>query len=176
MHGFRVHTLVDITDNGNLQRSFPFKTKSDITVHNKETLAVARNQNNNFNTLLQLLQIRGNIIWEIPPKKYNTLLGNTKFGTVYEGKQNTWTFQFFTEQSELYGDFNNPTGQLIEDFNLVPVITDCEDTANFPIKTFITRNLEKPSTNMATQEQKVINAIYGDIINTYFSYAGETNK
>ena len=102
MHEFRVHTLVDITDNGNLQRSFPFKTKSDTTVHNKETLAVARNQNNNFNTLLQLLQIRGNIIWEIPPKKYTTLLGNTKFGTVYEGKQNTWTFQFFTEQSELY--------------------------------------------------------------------------
>lgn len=103
-------------------------------------------------------------------------MGNTKFGTVYEGKQNTWTFQFFTEQSELYGDFNNPTGQLIEDFNLVPVITECEDTANFPIKTFITRNLEKPSINMATKEQKVINAIYGDIINTYFSYAGETNK
>ena len=63
MYEFYVHTLVDITDNGNLQKAFPFQTKSGDVIHNKETLSIAKNQNSNFNTMLQLLQIRGNIVW-----------------------------------------------------------------------------------------------------------------
>ena len=47
-------------------------------------------------------------------------------------------------------------GQLIEDFNLVPIINFCKETATFPSTAFLTQN---PQT-----------------INTYFSYAGESNK
>ena len=54
MYEFRVHTLVDITENGVLTKPFPFKTPSGDVVHDKQTLAIARNQNNNFNTMLQL--------------------------------------------------------------------------------------------------------------------------
>jgi hypothetical protein len=61
MHEYRIHTLVDITDNGNLKKQFPFTTESGIKVHDKHTLAIARDQNSNFSTMLQLLQMRGNI-------------------------------------------------------------------------------------------------------------------
>ena len=64
MYEFYVHTLVDITDNGVLQKPFPFKTPGGEVVHDRQSLLMARNQNNNFNTMLQLLQIRGNITWE----------------------------------------------------------------------------------------------------------------
>ena len=103
MYEFRVHTLVDITDNGLLQKPFPFKTLGGEVVHDKQSLAMARNQNNNFNTMLQLLQIRGNITWEQPPMRLDQTLGNTGFGRFYEGKHNSWHFQFFTEQMEVYG-------------------------------------------------------------------------
>ena len=156
MYEFRVHTLVDITDNGSLHKPFPFKTPSEEVVHDKHTLAMARNQNNNFNTMLQLLQIRGNVTWEVPPLRINDTLGNSAFGSVYEGKHLSWHFTFFAEQNEVYGDHLNPTAQLIDDFNLVPIINFCKETATFPTSTFI------------TQDSRTIN--------TYFSYAGEANK
>ena len=176
MHEFFVHTLVDITENGNLQKTFPFQTKADETISDKDTLKVAKNQNNNFNTMLQLLQIRGNIVWEKPPIRLNNTLGNTGFGSAYEGTHTSWHFQFFTEQSDVYGDVTNPIGQLSDDFNLVPIINFCKETAKFPIQTFITKNLTQPTLNPVTDKQKVINALSGDIINTYFSYAGYSNK
>ena len=156
MYEFRVHTLVDITDNGSLHRPFPFKTTSGEIIHDKNSLAVAKNQNNNFNTMLQLLQIRGNVTWEAPPHKIHDTIGNSGFGTEYTGKQTSWHFSFFTEQSEVYGSVDNPTGQLADDFNLVPIINFFKETATFPTSTFITLDPK--------------------LINTYFSYAGESNK
>ena len=156
MYEFLIHTLVDITDNGNLKKEFPFKTKANELIHDRESLAIARNQNSNFNTMLQLFQMRGNITWERPPIRENRTIGNTKFGTAYEGKQNVWHFQFFTEQLEVYGDPQAPTSQLINDFHLVPILNFCKETAAFPTATFI------------TQDSRTIN--------TYFSYAGEYNK
>ena len=156
MYEFRVHTLVDITDNGNLKREFPFKTSGDEVVHDKHTLTIARHQNANFNTMIQLLQIRGNITWEVPPMRINETLGNSAFGSAYEGKHISWHFAFFVEQSEVYGEQQEPTAQLIDDFHLVPILNFCKETATFPTATFITQNSET--------------------INTYFSYAGEINK
>jgi hypothetical protein len=156
MYEFRVHTLVDITDNGSLHKQFPFKTQGGELIHDRQTLITAKNQNNNFNTMLQLLQMRSNITWEQPSMKIHNTLGNSGFGSAYEGKHMSWHFTFFTEQNAVYGDPENPTGQLIQDFNLVPIINSCKETATFPQSTFI------------TQDSKTIN--------TYFSYAGEYNK
>jgi hypothetical protein len=156
MYEFRVHTLIDITDNGNLKREFPFKTSGNEVVHDKHTLTIARHQNANFNTMIQLLQMRGNITWEVPPMKVNETLGNSAFGSAYEGKHISWHFAFFTEQTDVYGKPQEPTAQLIDDFHLVPILNFCKETATFPTATFITQNSET--------------------INTYFSYAGEINK
>lgn len=157
MYTFTVHTLVDITNNGVLKGDFPFKTKANELIHNKESLFVARNQNSNFTTLLQVLQMRGNITWENQPEKTHDLIANTKFGTAYEGKHMNWKFTFQVEQEDIYGDASTKNvGQLIEDFNLVPIMTFCKETATFPSNTFITE---------------------GDrTINTYITYEGFQNK
>ena len=125
-------------------------------VHDKNTLTIARHQNSNFNTMIQLLQMRGNITWEIPPMRINETLGNSAFGSAYEGKQMSWHFAFFTEQSDVYGEPQEPTAQLMDDFHLVPILSFCKETATFPTATF------------TTQDSRTIN--------TYFSYTGEYNK
>ena len=171
MHEYRIHTLVDITDNGNLKKQFPFETLSGHKVHDKHTLAVARAQNSNFSTMLQLLQMRGNITWENPPQKVELPnLGNHGFGSYYEGPHATWHFQFFTEQAGVYGEMVDPTVNLVDDFSLIPVMTQCHNTAHFPIQTFVTREMQ------GTDRQKIIGALAGGVINTYFSYAGPIDK
>ena len=156
MHEYRIHTLVDITDNGNLKQAFPFKTTGGELIHDKHSLAVARDQNSNFNTMLQLLQMRGNITWEQPPMRITDTIRNHAFGTFYEGTQTTWHFQFFTEQSGVYGDLQDPTAQLVEDFHQVPIVSFCKETVTFPLSTFDTQDLRT--------------------LNTYFSYAGPIDK
>ena len=157
MHEYRIHTLVDITDNGNLKQAFPFKTLSGDVIHDKHSLSIARNQNSNFNTMLQLLQMRGNVTWENPPQRMDLpTLGNHGFGSFYEGKHTTWHFQFFAEQPGVYGDDIDPTAFLQGDFHQVPIVGFCKETATFPLSTFDTQT---PTT-----------------INTYFSYAGPTDK
>ena len=38
MHEYRLHTLVDITENGNLKQQFPFKTLAGNEIHDKHSL------------------------------------------------------------------------------------------------------------------------------------------
>ena len=171
-----IHTLVDITKNGSLAKNFPFETAAGHMIDGKESLRTARNQNSNFNTMIQMLQIRGNIVWEEDPVRFTHDLSVTKFGSYYEGTNTSWHFTFFTEQTDVFGDKQNPTEQLVEDFNLVPILTECKNTAHFPIQTFITKDLQQPTLNTPTKEQKVLNALSGDIINTYFTYGGWLNK
>ena len=176
MHLFTMHSLVDITKNSNLAKTFPFETDAGDMIEDKQTLKTARNQNGNFNTMIQILQLRGNIVWEQDPLRLYNDHTITKFGSYYEGTSISWHFNFYTEQTGLFGDDHNPTEQLTEDFNLVPVLAECKNTAHFPIQTFITKDLQQPALNTPTKEQKVLNALSGDIINTYFTYGGWQNK
>tara|TARA_E500000331_G_C17117430_1_gene652345 strand:- start:57 stop:587 length:531 start_codon:yes stop_codon:yes gene_type:complete len=176
MHSYMIHTMVDITKNGNLSRNFPFETAAGDVIEDKNSLRVAKHQNNNFETMIQMLQIRGNIVWEEDPMRYTHDLTATRFGKYYDGHNTSWHFTFFTEQTDVFGNESNPIEQLIEDFNLVPIMPECMNTAHFPIQTFITKDLQQPGSNPGTKEQKVINALSGDIINTYFTYSGWHNK
>ena len=101
--------------------------------------------------------MRGNIIWENPPSRIEIpSTGNHGFGSFYEGKHNTWHFQFYVEQSGVYGDINDPVGQLIDDFHHVPVVSFCKETVTFPTSAFDTQDYRTK--------------------NTYFSYAGSVDK
>ena len=171
MHQFTIHTLVDITRHGNLRNNFPFETPAGDLIKDKETLRIARSQNANYNTMLQLLQIRGNILVEEEPVRTTEDLGYTKFGSFYEGTHNVWRLNFYTEQADIFARQSFPLGELESDFNIVPVLTECKETAFFPIKAFITVNMEHQNS-----QQKVVNALSGDIKNTYFTYGGFQNK
>ena len=74
------------------------------------------------------------------------------------------------DKTDIFGDESDPTENLVEDFNLVPIMSECSNTAHFPIQTFVTKDLS------GTSQQKVISALAGGVINTYFSYAGYQDK
>ncbi len=156
MFTFCLHTLVDITENGPLKNTFPFKTKSGELVHDKDSLTIAKNQQLNFTTLLQTLQLRGNIVWEHVPIRIHENIANMKFGNAYEGKHYVWNFMWQVEQEDLYKNEQDQYGQLKDDFDVVPIINFCKETATFPASAFITQD---PQT-----------------LNTYFSYIPEENK
>lgn len=143
MYSFAIQTLIDITDNGDIKKDFPFKSLSGDLIHDTHSLAVARNQNANFTTLKQLLQVRGNITWKNPPVRSEIVLSQDKiFGTQYEGKASVWTFVWEVEQSDVYNDFElkTPCGALITDFDYVPIIAFCKESVTFPANAFITQD------------------------------------
>jgi hypothetical protein len=156
MHEYRIHTLVDITNNGNLKKNFPFKTDSGDLVHDSHSLSIAKNQNSNFNTLIQLLQVRGNITWNILPQREDKIVDNTMYGSHYTGRARIWSFTWETEQLDVYKEGENAVGQLINDFDNVPIVNFCKETITFPSSAFITKDPQ--------------------FKNTLFSYIGEQTK
>ena len=156
MNTFCIHTLVDITENGSLKKEFPFKTKSGEVVHDKDTLSMAKNQQSNFITLIQTLQLRGNIVWEHPPVKIHENIANMRFGDAYEGKHYIWNFMWQVEQSDVYSLDNDRYGQLNEDFDMIPILSFCKETATFPASAFITSDHRT--------------------LNTYFTFVPDENK
>ena len=138
MHTYSITTLVDITENGVLRNQFPFKTKSGELVHDGATLAIARNQQSNFTTLIQLLQMRSNIAWETTPVKQTDPVANWRFGSVFEGRHTIWQFEWQVEQDGVYAFDGDPVGGLIEDFDQIPIINFCKETAAFPRNVFNT--------------------------------------
>ena len=143
---FFLQTLVDISDNGPLNQAFPFKTKNEELVHDKHTLQIAKNQQHNFNTLIQSIQIRANISWDQPPMSTKIITANTKFGNAYDGKHKSWAFVFHTEQSDVYNDGKSPAGLLEQDLDCIPIINFCKETATFPKNTFLTQDDETRNT------------------------------
>ena len=140
MHTYSITTLIDITENGVLRNQFPFMTKSGELVHDGATLAIARNQQSNFTTLIQLLQMRSNIAWEDTPRKQIDSVANWRFGSVFEGRHTIWQFEWQAEQSEVYAFDGDPVGGLIEDFDQIPIINFCKETAAFPRNVFNTQD------------------------------------
>jgi hypothetical protein len=108
MQRYRVKTLVDIT-------------KTDVLKEHTDSLG--KHQQDNFNTLLHTLEMRGNISYSTYP--YTDL-------DIWEGKtQKTWIWEFWTEQHELFESNNDPVGLLRKDLEFVPFIRGCTESVNF---------------------------------------------
>ena len=156
MPTYCAHTLVDITENGVLFNKFPFKTKGGEVIHDKESFYVAKNQQANFTTLVQTLQLRSNIVWEVPPIRQHDNIVNMKFGDAYEGKHYVWNFIWQVEATDLYSNEQDKYGMLHDDFDMIPILNFCKETATFPNSAFITKDTK--------------------FKNTYFSFIPEQNK
>lgn len=113
---------------------FKLSTVVDITETNarrKEDQKLFRQQNN-YNTVLQTIGLRVNLI----PLSNTNNVKNIKdlgFGKSITGKQRYWEFIFEVEyESALTVDMLN------SDFDLIPVITELDDTASNHNKIFRT--------------------------------------
>ena len=91
MHRYRITTTVDIT-----------RTKPDR--HSQDELAHAQQQN--FNTLLQGIELRANVFWDTDP--------------VFKGKH--WIWHFDVEAEDIFRDGTDPVGLLKYDLHNIPVI------------------------------------------------------
>jgi hypothetical protein len=116
---FTIHTVVDITET-NARRGQADKLSLD--------------QQANYNTLIQTIGLRANVD---PISLTESIKDVSKlaFGDAIKGKQRVWTFEFDNPyEGALTVDMLN------DDFDLVPVITNLNETANIHNSIFCTKN------------------------------------
>lgn len=132
MQRFKVVTLVDITE-----------TKQYRKEPGKE---LAQQQQQNFITLLQTLGFRVNAMYDRSPDVKDVDLKELAFGSNYQGVQKVWEFDFYIEFDGGLADQGNQAGFLFDDLHYVPVIRDLNETVEFYLPVFDTKNLETKNT------------------------------
>ena len=108
---YKLYTLVDITHTGQ-HRSEP----------GKETL---RWKEQNFQTVIQTLGIRSNIIYRMGPSA--TEVKGRLVGFDTDDIIRVWRFDFSTDRDAVYDNDQDPVGHLIDDFMMVPYIAGLDE-------------------------------------------------
>lgn len=117
MDVIEIQTLVDITN-----------TK---VIRPNQGSQLAHDQNRNFMTLCQCVEIRSIIMYDSPPESKIVDVKDMGFGSDYKGKHRVWTFQFRPDRVGVYtSEDGNKIGCLLEDLDRVPIIKNLEETVN----------------------------------------------
>jgi len=115
MPSYKVITQVDIT------RTNPNRDNSDTVI---------RAQQSNFNSLIQGIELRANVFWDIDP-------------VMVEGETNTWHWTFFVEREDVFLNGDNPVGLLLEDLHNIPIINNLPNTPTLIHPAFKTRGADR---------------------------------
>lgn len=107
-----LHTLVDITNTGVWRRE-PGNEK-------------LRDQQQNFNTVLQTIGLRANIEYRRRPELEKAPAD--QYGFAFKDTVNIWTFEWYCDREAVWTEGNDPLALLKLDFNLVPFIPNLEET------------------------------------------------
>jgi len=129
IHRHRGYTLIDIT-------------KTDITNYTPE-LERMRNKQRNWETVMQVLGLRTQIMSSKQLTTETKDLTNFEFGENYSGRQRVWTFEFEVEFDNLYLKDRDPYGVLKYDFSHTPIILGLDETARPPVPLFYTDGASK---------------------------------
>ena len=116
---FIIHTLVDITATGARRGEDPKKHR----------------QQQNFLTVMQTIGLRVNPTYVKAPEVVKEVPSKLGLGTSYKTKQSVWKYVF---DMEYEGALDIET--LVNDFDLIPIITQLDETAKFENAHFITKN------------------------------------
>ena len=119
---FKLHTLVDITETNSRRGEDP----------------VAYRQQQNYLTVMQTIGLRVNPTYVKAPIVIKEIPSKLGLGSAFKTKQNVWTYEFDIEYE---GSLSVET--LVNDFNLVPIITELTETAKFSQAQFISTNPDK---------------------------------
>ena len=120
---FTLYTLVDITETNTRRGEDPLKYR----------------QQQNYLTVIQTIGMRVNPIYVNPPVIIKEIPSKLGLGSKYNTKENIWKYTFDIEYE------GGLSLEILEnDFDLVPVITNLEETATFDNAHFITK---KPNKN-----------------------------
>lgn len=129
IHRHRGFTLVDVT-------------KTDITKYTQE-LERMRNKQRNWETVMQVLSLRSQIMAVRQLKTESVDLANYQFGEKYAGKQRVWSFEFEVEFENLYLQDHDPYSVLKNDFSHTPIILGLDETVQPPMPLFYTAGPDK---------------------------------
>lgn len=117
------YSLVDITPTG--------------CVRDSTSQLLARNQQRNWETVLQCIGLR-NTLLEVLCRVDTVDLEHYEFGEMYQGNHKVWSFAFTVDHAGAYDTVNEPMRLLHDDFDEVPVITYLTETAKFILPLFYT--------------------------------------
>jgi hypothetical protein len=129
-HRLACYTLFDITQTGVLNRARP-----SVEVTNVNDWVYQRNTQCNFDTIIQIISLRGQPEVVTNPKKIN-VDSEHKFGNLYTNLDNysCWTFDFEIHHSSVFEDGIEDLGALYKDCQGVPMIlcnTEYPKLSNF---------------------------------------------
>ena len=116
---FVIHTLVDITETGSRRGEDPKQYR----------------QQQNFLTVMQTIGLRVNPTYVKAPEVVKEVPSKLGLGTSYKTKQSVWKYVF---DMEYEGALDIET--LVNDFDLIPIITQLDETAEFDNAHFLTKN------------------------------------
>jgi hypothetical protein len=100
-----------------------------------------RNKEQNFQTVLQTLGMRANIIFKYDPKVVEVKGKEVGFDT--NKVLTLWEFEFESEKDDVYDDGENPVGLLVSDFSLVPYINGLDEKITQEHAVFRTTGTDK---------------------------------
>jgi hypothetical protein len=118
---FMLYTLVDVTE-----------TNARRGQGTKEV-----NQQANFDTMYNVIGLRTNPT-DFEVSVINDSLDEYGFGSKFKGKHNIWKVYFYIEADE-----STSLEILQDDFDLVPIITNLDETAKLQNDVFVTKSNEK---------------------------------
>jgi len=127
---YKLYTLVDITNT---------KQYRHETNKQKEFW-----QEQNFNTIIQTLNIRSNISYHYGPEQFE--VGGRAIGFDTDDIIRVWRFDFSTQSDNIYATAKDPVGLLKEDFMAVPYIKGLNEAMEQQYAVF---NTETPGNNIS---------------------------
>ena len=119
---FIIHTLVDITETSSRRGEDPKQYR----------------QQQNFLTVMQTIGLRVNPTYVNAPEVVKEVPSKLGLGTSYKTKQSIWKYAF---DMEFEGALDVET--LVNDFDLIPIITKLDETAEFNNAHFLTKDIAK---------------------------------
>ena len=107
---FKLHTLVDITETNTRRGEDP----------------IGYRQQQNYLTVMQTIGMRVNPTYIKAPSITNEVPSKLGLGSMFNTKQKVWTYEFDIDYE---GAIDLST--LVNDFDLIPIITKLNETAKF---------------------------------------------
>lgn len=130
METIEIQTLVDIT---NTRVNRP-----------NQGSQLAYDQNRNFITLMQCVELRSIVSFDNPPIVEEIDVKGLGFGSEYKGKHRVWTFLIIPDRTGVYiGADGDSVSGLVDDIDSVPFIKNLSESINIDRAIFDCKN---PST------------------------------
>lgn len=124
MQKIEIQTLFDITKTNIVRNYSPALVKSHPTINTKEEWVKARQQETNWETIIQVISLRSNPVDIKYPNVEKIDLKNFGYHMFFGL---AWKFSFVIETDSVFHDGTNPIGLLLDDMNNVPMISGLND-------------------------------------------------